>query len=337
MSHPKLGTLITISATEVWGHEAYGFTPWLSENLNLLSDALQIDELELQGTEISTGDFRLDILAEDSIGNPVVIENQFGATDHKHLGQLIAYIASRSKPTTTIWVAERFKDDHRAAIDWLNASTNEDFSFFAVEIEALRIGDSDPAPFFNVVSKPNSWTKGAGGDAKLVSGGEKLRYANRKAFWASFGEFLKSRNSKFAIRTPSKDHWHSFSIGRSGFAIDVTITPQKKRVGVELLIRRDAQKAGFKQLLVDRAQIESIIDCKLDWMELPGKLSTRIAAFLPEVDAFDEAQWPMLQEWMLDKMQKFSLAFAARVKTLDLAAANEDFEADDNLSDSPSA
>jgi hypothetical protein len=172
MSHPKLGTLTTISATEVWGHEAHGFTPWLAENLNLLSEALQIDELDLQGTEISTGDFRLDILAEDSVGNPVVIENQFGATDHRHLGQLITYIASRAKPTTTIWVAERFKDDHRAAIDWLNASTNEDFSFFAVEIEASRIGESDPAPFFNVVSKPNSWTKGAGGSGPVRLGEE---------------------------------------------------------------------------------------------------------------------------------------------------------------------
>ena len=326
MSHPKLGTLTTISATEVWGHEAYGFTPWLSENLNLLSDALQIDELELQGTEISTGDFRLDILAEDSTGNPVVIENQFGATDHRHLGQLIAYIASRAKPTTTIWVAERFKDDHRAAIDWLNVSTNEDFSFFAVEIEALRIGDSDPAPFFNVVSKPNSWTKNARSGQSAATGEEPQIYARRRAYWTSFGEYLKAHNAKFAIRTPNKDHWHSFSIGRGGFAIDATITPQKKRVGVELLLRRDPIKVGFRQLLTNRAQIEAITQCDLEWMELPGKQASRIAAFLTNVDAFDEAQWPTIQSWMLVTMQRLSLAFAARVKALDMSATEGDVE-----------
>jgi hypothetical protein len=334
MSHPKLGTLTTISATEVWGHEAHGFTPWLSENLNLLSDALQIDELELQGTEISTGDFRLDILAEDSVGNPVVIENQFGATDHKHLGQLIAYIASRRKPTTTIWVAERFKDDHRAAIDWLNTSTNEDFNFFAVEIEALRIGESDPAPFFNVVAKPNSWTKGSGTGQALAIGDEPQRYARRRAYWTSFGEFLKQNNANFAIRTPSKDHWHSFSIGRSGFVIDATITPQKKRAGVELLIRRDVQKAGFNQLRLDEAEIQAIIGHKLDWMELPGKQSTRIAAFLPNVDAFDEGQWPAIQNWMLNMLQKFKAAFASRIKTLDLSATEAESELD-SLLDQP--
>ncbi|MFM5884849.1 MAG: DUF4268 domain-containing protein [Novosphingobium sp.] len=332
MSHPKLGTLVTISATEVWGHEAYGFTPWLSENLNLLSDALQIDELELQGIEISTGDFRLDILAEDSIGNPVVIENQFGATDHKHLGQLIAYIASRAKPTTTIWVAEKFKDDHRAAMDWLNASTTEDFSFFGVEIEALRIGESDPAPFFNVVSKPNSWTKSARSGSSVAVGQEPQRYAHRRAYWASFGEYLKANNAKFSIRTPSKDHWHSFSIGRSGFAIDATITPQKKRAGVELLIRRDPQKVGYKQLISQRLEIEAVTGQSLEWMELPGKHSTRIAAFLPEVDAFDEAQWPSIQSWMLDMMQKIHLAFSLRIKALDLTASESDID-DEDLTD----
>jgi hypothetical protein len=327
MSHPKLGTLTTISATEVWGHEAHGFTPWLAENLNLLSEALQIDELELQGIEISTGDFRLDILAEDSAGNPVVIENQFGATDHRHLGQLITYIASRAKPTTTVWVAERFKDDHRAAIDWLNASTNEDYSFFAVEIEALRIGESDPAPFFNVVSKPNSWTKGSGGSRPVRAGEEPQRYAHRRAYWISFADYLKAHNSKFAIRTPSKDHWHSFSIGRSGFAIDVTITPQKKRVGVELLLRRDPQKVGFRRLLEDRSEIEAITGCALEWMELPGKQSSRIVAFLPHVDAFDESQWPMLQSWMLEMMQKMHLAFANRIKALDMSAIETELDA----------
>lgn len=326
MTHPKLGTLTTISATEVWGHEAHGFTPWLAENLNLLSDALQIDELELQGTELSTGDFRLDILAEDSIGNPVIIENQFGATDHKHLGQLIAYIASRAKPTTTIWVAERFKDDHRAAVDWLNANTGEDFSFFGVEIEALRIGDSDPAPFFNVVAKPNSWTKGAGRSSSAVSGDEPQRHHNRRAFWAAFGEYLKTNDPRFAIRTPGREHWHSFGLGRSGFGINALITPQKSRIGVELYIQSDPEKIGFRQLMAQREQIEMEMRSQLEWHELLGKKGSRIVAYLAGVNAFDEAQWPEIQEWLLSMMKKFKTAFTSRVKALDMAASEAEID-----------
>src|SRR5262245_25285232 len=72
----------------------------------------------------------------------VVIENQFGPTDHTHLGQIMTYLAGQDGRTTVIWIAETIREEHRAAIDWLNASTIEGFNFFAVEVEALRIGNS---------------------------------------------------------------------------------------------------------------------------------------------------------------------------------------------------
>ena len=103
---PKLGKLVALKATEVWANEPQVFTPWLSENLDLVADTLELEELELKGTEVPAGDFRLDILAEDETGNPVIIENQFGATDHRHLGQLISYVASQAGKATVVWVAE---------------------------------------------------------------------------------------------------------------------------------------------------------------------------------------------------------------------------------------
>ena len=185
MSNLKLGSLKTLRATDVWGNEPQVFTPWLSENLHLLAEALQIDEMELKGIEVPAGDFRLDILAEDSAGAPVIIENQFGATDHRHLGQLVSYAASQSKAITVVWIAERFKDDHRAAIDWLNTNTLEGLNFFAVEIEALQIGDSDPAPFFNVVAKPNEWSKAVGAVSRQsITEEGAARHRTRIAYWA---------------------------------------------------------------------------------------------------------------------------------------------------------
>jgi len=324
MPQPQLGRLVTLSAQEVWGNEAHVFTPWLSQNLDLLAEALQIDELELQGTEVPAGDFRLDILAEDSEGNPVLIENQFGATDHRHLGQLISYVASQNRKATTIWVAERFKDDHRAAIDWLNANTGEDYSFFAVEIEALRIGDSIPAPFFDVVAKPNSWTKtvrstsSASGSARDAE-----RHQVRLAFWSAFAQYLRDHDRSFVIRRENRDHWYEFPIGRSGIVISDTISTQKKRVGVELYLSRDPFKSGIRQLAGDRERIEAEFGATLDWQELPNKRASRIAHFLPDVDPADAGQYPVLHAWMLDNMQRFRRVFAGRVKDLDLEAGDE--------------
>jgi hypothetical protein len=89
----------------------------------------------------------------------VLIENQFGPTDHSHLGQIMTYVAGQESNATIVWIAERFREEHRAAIDWLNASTIEGFNFFAVEVEALKIANSVPAPWFNVVGKPNAWSR----------------------------------------------------------------------------------------------------------------------------------------------------------------------------------
>ena len=138
-----LGRLVSVPLREVWPHEANDFTPWLAkkENLSLLAETLQLSDLQLQDTEVAVGSFYIDILARDIEGRVVVIENQFGPTDHTHLGQIMTYVAGQEGRATVIWIAEKFRDEHRAAIDWLNTATNEDFDFFAVEVEALRIAE----------------------------------------------------------------------------------------------------------------------------------------------------------------------------------------------------
>ena len=324
MNDPAPGRLVTLPAREVWGDEARVFTPWLAKHLDLLADALQLGELELSATEVILGDFRLDILAEDGAGNPVVIENQFGRTDHGHLGQLISYVASQGRPTITIWVAEQFKDSHRAAVDWLNATTSNDYPFFAVEIEALRIGDSAPAPFFNVVAKPNSWTKiarvsGASVDAVI----DQERHRVRSSYWSSFAEYLRVQKSDFVIRRDVRKMWMDFPIGRTGAAIRCTISTQKQRVGVELYLFKDQHKTGITALASDRQTIENAFGEQLDFQELPGRDASRVALYLHHQDLSNSENFPRIQTWMLERMQQFRQILAYRVKALDLGPLDE--------------
>jgi hypothetical protein len=329
MNFPKLGKLVTLSAKSVWLYEAQTFTPWLAENLDLLGDALGIGELELKSTEVPAGEFRLDILAEDANGNLVLIENQFGKTDHGHLGQLITYMASQRKDTTAIWIAEKVRDDHRAAIDWLNATTTDGFDFFAVEVEALKIGDSDPAPFFRVVAKPNNWSRAV--DAKVAA--EQYlaqRHILRMSYWNSFSEFLKSRDTTFSVRKDNKDSWHEFKTGRSWFVISATLNAQKKRVGVELYIHRDPHKNAIRALEKDRTAIEQEIGAALEWQELPGKKASRIVLYRNDVDLANEGVYNDIHEWMLDKMQRFRKVFGPLVKILKF---DGDYQSDEHEPD----
>lgn len=113
----------------VWSNEAQAFTPWLAEHLDVLGDALGIT-IELEERESSVGAFSLDILARDQdSGEAVVIENQIEQSDHEHLGKLITY-ASGKDAKYIVWIVKDAREEHRAAIEWLNKSSDGTIGFF---------------------------------------------------------------------------------------------------------------------------------------------------------------------------------------------------------------
>jgi hypothetical protein len=130
-----LGRLERVELRTVWNNEATDFTPWLAkpENLEALSEALGMD-LESTGTEQSVGAYRADMLCTDAFsGNSVLIENQLEKTNHSHLGQILTYSAGLNVKTV-IWIASRFTDEHRAALDFLNEITEEGVSFLGLKL-----------------------------------------------------------------------------------------------------------------------------------------------------------------------------------------------------------
>lgn len=151
-----LDHLKKVELRKVWPHEALDFTKWLSSpaNLNMLGEAVGV-ELELIETESSVGSFNVDIYAQEAgTGRKVIIDNQLEETNHDYLGKVITYAAGKGAQVI-IWVVSHARDEHRQAIEWLNEHTDNDFGFFLVEIELWTIGDSKPAPRFNVVEQPN--------------------------------------------------------------------------------------------------------------------------------------------------------------------------------------
>lgn len=108
---------------DAWPDEARDFTPWLFNNLDFLSDALGM-ELEATDTEVAVDSFSADIIAKDSrTGDRVLIENQLEASDHRHLGQILTYLAG-IEAKSIVWVAREFQEAHRSAIRWLNEHTD---------------------------------------------------------------------------------------------------------------------------------------------------------------------------------------------------------------------
>ena len=203
MKSGKLGKLKQIDLRSVWKNEEINFTPWLveEENLNDLGELLAIT-LEFLEREKAVGPYYADILCRDTDDDRyVVIENQLEVSDHDHLGKLLTY-AAHFDASTVIWIASSFTDQHRAAVDWLNEHSDERTRYFGLEIEVWQIGESACAPKFNIVAKPNNWTKGA-----HIKGLTPLQQMQLK-FWQGFKDHVMNHGKIITqIAAPKPKNW----------------------------------------------------------------------------------------------------------------------------------
>ena len=313
---PLLGRLEQVDLRNVWLSESGDFTPWLAEepNISLLADTLGMD-LEVEAQEKSVGPYRADIVCKDTTdGSMVLIENQLEKTDHTHLGQLLTYAAGLDA-VTIVWIADRFTDEHRAALDWLNEITGEKVSFFGLEIELWKIGASPIAPKFNVVSKPNDWIKGGGGGSRggaVVTETKQLQ----QDYWRDFRELLAERKSSLKPQKAHPQHWLTVSIGRRNFHMSALINTSGERIGVELYLQGSDAKKHFKQLETEKAKIEQQIGQPLDWRELPTKEASRILLMRADSSIKDSAQWPEQHNWLADHLEKFNSVFRPLIQSL---------------------
>ena len=95
-----IGKIERVPLRDIWKHEAYDFTSWLQDNIDILNDALGLS-LSNPESEQSAGSFNVDLVAKDETGNPVIIENQLEKSDHSHFGKLITYLIAIGAKTAT--------------------------------------------------------------------------------------------------------------------------------------------------------------------------------------------------------------------------------------------
>ncbi len=324
MNSKLLGRLAQVDLREIFLTEAGDFTPWLAkeENLTLLSETIGIT-LECEAQEKEVGPFRADILCKDAATeNWVLIENQIERTDHTHLGQLLTYAAGL-EAVTIVWIAQRFTDEHRPALDWLNEKTDTGINFFGLEIELWRIGDSPVAPKFNIVCQPNEWSRTVHDVAQSsVAMSEHKQMQLR--FWLAFRDYMEA-NSNVQCQKARPQHWMVHSIGRTGFSLssvvstwDTETNTKEPEIRVELVINGSNAKAGFTALESKREEIEKACGPPLAWHNPPDKNMCRIY-IRQKSDFTQENLWPQQQQWLKEKLELFYKVFAPIVQNLEIS------------------
>lgn len=315
---PLFGRLEPVELRKGWISEAQSFTPWLAEdeNIELLGQAIGIN-LVVEAIEKPVGDFRADIICREAeTSRLVLIENQVEPSDHRHLGQILTYAAG-SETAVVIWIVSRLRPEHRAAIDWLNRITRDDFFFFGIEIELWRIGTSPPAPRFNVVVEPNEWQRAVAKRVERTRSGEPEGIdINRVAYWEAFEEAIERKSGDLKPRgRPPRTGAYSFTLARDVYLWafrDVA----KREIGVYLGLYGVGATERFELLSSERQAIENEIGEPLLWREKKAGSVYQIMLRRPNANALNESDWPDQLDWLIDRLERFRAALFPRLERI---------------------
>ena len=306
-----IGKLQRVSLRDVWKHEALDFTRWLEDNLDVLNDVLDIT-LSGAEREQSAGAFHVDLVAEDEVGNPVVIENQLGKSDHDHLGKLITYLTA-IEAKTAIWIVSNPRPEHVRAISWLNESSSA--AFYLLKVEAIKIGDSTPAPLLTLIVGPSEESREVGKTKKELA----ERYIIRNQFWTGLLEGARAKTKLHANISPGQHSYIGTGAGKYGLSYNYVI--RRNDGDVELYIDRgkegeDENKATFDRLAESKDTVEAACGESLDWQRLDGKRACRIKRNIALGGYRDESRWPEIQDAMIDAMIRLEKALKPHIAKL---------------------
>ena len=292
-----IGKLEEVDIRELWKHEQYDFSEWLSkkENIENLNDILGLTLVDIS-KETYVGSYRCDLFAKDeTTGIKVIIENQLEMSNHDHLGKIITY-ASGLDAKVVVWIVKEAREEHRSAIEWLNNNTNSNINFFLIEIHAYKIGNSDNAPMFQVIEQPNDFIK----NNKSINSNDTMNksQSQRLEFWNQINNVLVERGKPFNVRKATTDHWYNVAIGTSDAHIDITLVNKDSVIGVELYITDN--KEFFDKLYQRKDEIENDLGFKLDWRRLNNSKASRIVTFIKGLNFDDHSNYNELINKTID-------------------------------------
>ncbi|MFN4264260.1 MAG: DUF4268 domain-containing protein [Aquabacterium sp.] len=312
MSAHPIGKLQRVPLREVWKHEAYDFTQWLQQNLDVLNTALGLNLVNAE-REQAAGSFSIDLVAEDDGGGTVVIENQLEKSNHDHLGKLITYVTAM-QARTAVWIVSEPRPEHVDAMSWLNNSTDK--SFYLVKVEAVRIGDSPAAPLLTVIVGPSEENS-----VRLQKQELAERYGIRQLWWS---QLIKRPGAKLHSHiTPGTYSWIGTSSGVRGLNLNYVVT--QTDCAAELYIDRgkDAEaenSAIFEQLLAYRADIEGQVPFPISWEPLDGRRACRLRITVPGGYRAPEAEWAGIHDNAIAAMNALYAALQPHLKKLKLGS-----------------
>lgn len=310
----SIGKISKIAIRNVWIHEAHDFTKWLEDNIDVISDVVGFQILNVE-REKDAGSFNVDLYGEDESGNSVIIENQLEKSDHDHLGKVMTYL-SAFDAKVAIWVTPDPRPEHIRVFEWLN--TNQEVTkFFLLKVEAVKIGDSAPAPLFTPVVQPTELAQNVGAVKKEKTRRHEMRYK----FWEVVIAETRKETSLFNAISPTEYNWIGAGSGKGGVSFQYWVTQDNLAVKLYIDQGKDSNESNlkiFEALESHKEQIESEFGAAFEWNSMPDNRACIIIA--PIIDGgwnTDPSKWEEIGHNAAVTMKKFEQAlkpYIAKIK-----------------------
>ncbi len=313
-----IAKLQRVPLREVWRHEAYDFTQWLEENIDVLSDAIDVNLVNVEREKKTESTFSVDLVAEDEAGNIFIIENQLERSNHDHLGKVITYLTAM-QAKAAVWIVAEPRPEHVAAINWLNESSSADF--YLLKVEALRIADSPPAPLLTVIVGPSEEGKSVGRSKQELS----ARHHIRHRWWSELVQHPDATLHRHI--SPGKYTWIAVGSGVRGVGFNLGV--RQNQSSAEIYIDRGKgmnheNLSIFDQLYTKKDEIEASFGGPLGWERLEGKRACRIRAPVEGGYRNPEEEWRAIHGRMTDSMNRLAQAVRPHLKRLRLGSSEGD-------------
>src|SRR3954451_13886646 len=240
----------------------------------------------------------------------VVIENQLERSDHDHLGKLVTYVAALGAPLG-VWIVADPRPEHIGAVNWLNEAGTA--AFFLLKLEAVRIGESAPAPLLTLITGPSEEALEVGETKKELA----ARHIERQAFWRALLSTVKSRRTHlFSAVSPSDRPWISTGAGKGGMLYHFRTRPEDS--AVECAVERPSPEendAAFEQLQQHKDKIESAYGGHLQWRQRGSRRRAVAISETFEGGYRSPDRWPELHSRMIDAVIRLDEALKPFVET----------------------
>ena len=246
----------------------------------------------------------------------VVIENQLGRSDHKHLGQLLTY-ATGLQAHTIIWIATEFENEHRNTLEWLSDNMKNRFRFFGVQLELRAIDNLNCIPKFTLIASPRNRSQPQ----------EKSQKNWQEQFYSKFVNDLTDKKSRLVSMEWDQNYpdYLGFYIGEDPkIWLAVCLHAKLEWVAVNLHMKQEYAESHFDNLRKHKTDIERNVGGPLEWKREPPHLRHRptrdnipqVGLFKYKTDPTNERDWPDQFDWLCQTLEMLNNVFRERVAHL---------------------